>query len=169
MKKALVVYLLLGAGIAVQAAYYYPRLPDRVASHFDASGNPDDGMSRRSDVAVLMGVTAFVIALFLGTEAILRRIPISAVRRPHKDYWFAPERREATHKALSTEIRGIGCATLVFLAGVFQLSFQANLRPDRRLSDGVWVLLGLYLTFMFVWVVRFYYRFASIPDPPEPT
>lgn len=166
MKRAASIYLLLVALAALQVAYYYPRLPNVVASHFNEKGVADDWMSRKAFAACSLGTIVFVAALLLGIDVLQRRIPVSWMNMPHKDYWLAPERREETYRTLSTFMVWFGCAVLLTIIGVFQLALEANLRADKRLSNQMWILLGGYLVFTLLWAVQFYRRFKSLPSQP---
>ena len=46
--RVAVIYLGLLSLAILQAAWYYPRLPETVASHFSGSGIPDGWMSKQS-------------------------------------------------------------------------------------------------------------------------
>src|SRR3954468_21478203 len=73
-----------------------PQLPDRVATHFGAGGEPDGWMSRSSHL-LFMGVFGLAFPLFVvGLFFILRFLPDSGLNIPHRDYWLAPERRSET-------------------------------------------------------------------------
>jgi hypothetical protein len=50
----------------LQLAVYYPELPDRVASHFDAAGNPDGSMSKAGFLALTLALGVGDCLLFLG-------------------------------------------------------------------------------------------------------
>jgi uncharacterized membrane protein len=163
MKRALVVYLVLGAGIVVQQAYYYPKLPDRVASHFDGSGQPDGWMPRRSLVARTVGSSFFIIAAFLGAELFLLVVPPKHVL-PRDRYLVAPKQREATYRALRLMFLGYGSAMLLFVSGYFQSIVQANLRADRWLLNWSGVLFALWLAFLLViWPLLAGLRFPRRP------
>jgi uncharacterized membrane protein len=76
------------------AAYVWtsaPQLPERVATHFGAGGEPNGWMSRAGHVrfTLLFGliVPAFVIAIF----ATMPRFGDRWMNIPNKDYWLAPE------------------------------------------------------------------------------
>jgi uncharacterized membrane protein len=65
---------LAGGGIvllmALAAALLYPRLPERMAIHFSAAGEPDGYLARPLAVALLPGVAVAVLLLFKAIPAI---------------------------------------------------------------------------------------------------
>lgn len=166
------VYWLLAApiaAVAIQAFWYAPRLPERVASHFDAAGVPNGWSSRGELLATFGGMFALTSLGLLGLIAVLPRIPRPLVSLPRREHWLAPERRAATIADLRRRLAWFAFATQVFLAGTVQLAIEANLAPDPRLPSGpLYALLGGYLAFTLGWIVVFYRRFAKRPAAPAP-
>jgi uncharacterized membrane protein len=99
MKNRTVAWMCLGA-IAAAAlagvAWYYPRLPDMVASHFNARGEADGWTGKQSFALMQAGAIGFVALVFVPLVLFLPRIPKSMVNLPHRDYWLAPERADQT-------------------------------------------------------------------------
>ena len=102
---SLLVFIILLLLCIGHAAYYYPLLPDRVASHFGASGQPDAWSSKESFVKIYFFVIAFIAVLFPGIGLILGKIPASLINLPNKDHWLSPERREETIAVLIPLVR----------------------------------------------------------------
>jgi uncharacterized membrane protein len=152
--------------IAFQFAYYYPRLPVQVASHFDARGVPNDWSSKAGFFAIMGSVIALIALIFLGFGVWLPRMPVSIVNLPNKRYWFAPERRNETMSVLTGYMFWFGAATLAFMAGILQQTFEANLNPGQRL-DRPWLYLGPYLAVTAVWTILLLWRFGRIPKGPR--
>ena len=71
---AWLLFLMLMA-VAAHMAYYYPQLPDSVASHFGAGGRPDDWSSKGTYAAVIIAISAALALSFLGIGLLLRRLP----------------------------------------------------------------------------------------------
>jgi uncharacterized membrane protein len=164
MKRTVGLHVCLAVFAVAQAAYYYPRLPDTVASHFDLSGQPDRYMSKETVVAVHGGVVALLAAMFLGINFIIGKVPDTLVSMPNKDYWLAPERRTQTYDAISSLMLWFGCATIAFLLGAFQIAVHANLSEDRRMRNVVfWSLLAVYAIFVCAWLIRLILRFTKVP------
>ena len=68
---SLLVLLLLGA--VGQALLYYPRLPDRMASHFNAAGQADGWMSKRAFFGLDLGMQVGMAVLFVGITKLARQ------------------------------------------------------------------------------------------------
>lgn len=155
--------LLFGVVLALavgQLVYYYPRLPETVASHFDAGGRADDSMSTQmffTFMAVITGMTALmtlVISYAAGQTS-------EGINLPNKAYWLAPERREATLEYLSRTALVFGTATLALLVVMMHLSFRANFSPERSMGNAPWVVMLAYLGFLAVWIGRVFWRFRK--------
>jgi Domain of unknown function (DUF1648) len=148
--KAMAVYLLLIGLSAAQVAYYYPRLPDNVASHFDWMGRPDGWMSKSSFLAFEFGLTVFLAVLFaavgFGAQIWACAAP-RCLREPNgkTDESQASKQAEAV-EAMSASfvffIHWLGAATLVFMLAVFQMAIQANLGPDPVLRHVIPALIA---------------------------
>ncbi len=156
-------FWVLVLALAAQAVYYYPQLPERVASHFGAGGEAD-GWSSKTSFFVIEGlVVALMIGSFLVLPRWMRSLPEGLINLPNKAYWLAPERRESTFAAMGEGMLWCGVATLALLFIIFQWTIQANLAPPPKLPDGMWVLMAGYMAFVVVWAIRFHRSFALPP------
>lgn len=148
--------LALFAGILLlciaQAAYYYPFLPEKVASHFNASGMPDAWMDKGSFITTYLLVTSFAALLFPAMNLLLRILPLSMINLPNKDYWLAPKRKDAAFDRLASFFLLFGAATLALLLDIFHQAFLVSLGRAQSLEHPV-VSLVLYVGFTAVWSI----------------
>jgi uncharacterized membrane protein len=156
------VVLLAFTAAAGHLAYYYPRLPATVASHFGPSGQPDDWSSKRAYTVTVVAIAGLLALTFLGMGPFLRRLPSHMINFPNRDHWLAPERRDGSLAALVRLLHWIGIATLALLIAMNQLVFDANLNPPVNLSAASWILIGAYLAFVLVWTIWLYRRFRVV-------
>jgi uncharacterized membrane protein len=147
------------AAVAAHLAYYYPQLPDTIASHFGPSGQPDDWSSKRTYAAVILAIAAVLALAFLGIGLLLRRLPDYMINLPNRDYWLAPPRRDGAIATLMRLLHWFGLATLALLIAMNQLVFNANLHSPANLSSASWLLIGAYLAFALVWTTGLLWRF----------
>ena len=146
-----------------QTLFYYPKLPEQVASHFDAVGNPSGWSSRGGFFGISLGMIIAISVLFLVLSSVLHRLPRSMLNLPKKNYWLAPERREATYVFVRGQLLWFGFATQWFLVALLQLCIQANLAPGGRMGSGsFWFIFGSYLAFTLAWVLSFLVRFLRV-------
>ncbi len=153
------VVLLLCLG---QITYYYPVLPDRVASHFGASGNPDAWSSKDSFIKTSLFAVGLVAVLFSCIGCMLRKIPASLINLPNKDYWLAPERREKTFDILSQYFLWFGSATLLLLLDMLHQTFRVHLGKARSLEHPVTSIV-VYSGFSLIWSIRLIAKFKHRP------
>lgn len=160
MRFARTLFVVLIFLSVAQAAYYYPRLPEPMASHFDGSGAPNGWSSKTSFFTLGGFVIAMLAAVFLLLPAFLRMLPTGWINFPYKDYWLQPSRREESIARMSRELVFFGCASLFLLLAIFQAVYEANLREDRSAPGIVlWLPMTLYGAFTVIWCVRLFVIF----------
>lgn len=149
------------------AAYVWltaAQLPERVATHFGMAGEPNGWMTRAGHVQFTLlfglGVPAFVLGIF----AIIGRCGDRWLNIPNKEYWLAPERRQATFDFIARQGFWFAGLFIAFLAGIHHSILAANSRSPVALpaSDVGWIA-GPYLVATLVWVAIFIGRFARRP------
>jgi uncharacterized membrane protein len=147
--------------------HFLPRLPERIATHFDGKGVPKGWMSRATLGSFDFVFLVFVLSVVIGSALLVRALPATWINLPNRDHWFAPERRRQSHRRLLIHTLWFACALVAFLIGVNHLVFLANLQPAApRLSGiGIVSLLVAFLSVVVVWTVRLYRLF---PRPPRP-
>jgi uncharacterized membrane protein len=157
-KLSLGVFLGLCVLCVVQALYYYPMLPPIVPSHFGAGGKPDDWSSKGTFLTVYLVVIAVLAILFLGISFGLAHLPASLMSLPHKEYWLAPERRQATYAFLSSYLLWFASATLLLLFDLLYQTVQVQLGRSGELQHPL-LSLGLYVGFTVFWCAGLFIRF----------
>lgn len=170
---SLILFTLLLLLCLGHAAYYYPLLPDRVASHFGASGQPDAWSGKESFMKIYLMVIVFMAGLFPGIGLIMRRVPADLMNLPNKDYWLSPERRRETIDVLSRQFLWFGSATLLLLLDIFHQSFRVHLGKAQALEHP-WLSIVTYVVFTTFWSVALIVKFMRVPlsshsefKPPE--
>lgn len=154
--------LLLLAGVAVvQLLYYYPAMPDTMASHFDGAGRPNGFQSRDGFFALTAAMLGMVVVLFGGFRFLFRVLPARAINVPDREYWLAPERFDDTIDFMVRQMEWMGVATLLLLILVLQGVFEANQSSEPMLDSTMWWLLGGYFLYTAVWLFRFLRRFRK--------
>ena len=75
--------------LVVLAAFYfsslYSRLPDVVASHFDAHGLPNGWQTKTAFFGFFVAITALATVLALAVPRIIRAVPVDLVNLPNKN------------------------------------------------------------------------------------
>lgn len=149
-----------------QAAWYHPQLPALVAAHFDAVGRANGWMPREHFFQYQVVLTLGFAAFFFSLAFVSRILPVAWLNVPHKDYWLAPGRREATRQRIARLILAAGCGALAFFAFLHQRVCQANLDGTRRLTPSFGVIFAASLLLIVGPVVPVLWRFLRKPPAP---
>lgn len=158
---------LLATGVlhAIVVAMVAPGLPDRVPTHFGASGV--DSWSSRSAALWMFGLLgAGTLLLFAVIALVTEKIPTSLINAPNKDWWTAtPERESLMRRRMTNDMFVFGGATMLLITLVTADTSRAAQMENPEVG---WVAtLGLvgYLLFtvaFLIWMVV--HRFARGPE-----
>lgn len=144
-----------------QSIFSFPQLPERMASHFGASGLPNGWMTKEAFFilyAVMIGLAAAVE--FFPARSIARSSP-ARINLPNKEYWLAPERRAGTFAYFAQFFAWYGCAVLSTEVIAIGLAIQTNLNPPPRMPVGpIFTLISAFLLFNVIAVAQLYLRFS---------
>jgi uncharacterized membrane protein len=146
-------------GLSLQA-YYWPQMPERMATHFGMNGHPNGWMSRSAATLFQCVLQAIMPIVFIGIAWSLPRFPNSMINLPHKEYWLAPERRAATLGHMTNMLLGISLAISIFIVVIAHLVFEANRRNEPLPTTPFVVFLILFLATVFsvtgysIWTLR---------------
>ncbi len=109
----------------------YDQLPEKIASHFDASGRTNGSMSREGLAWFLVIFSIVLPGMMIASAAITNRIPASKINLPNREYWLAPERLGETRAFLFRFMLWIASLTVLFIAGLHWVILQSN-RPGEE-------------------------------------
>lgn len=134
-------------------------LPPLVASHFAADGRANGWMSREA-YAWMMALMSLVTPYAVwGAAAWLPRRWPRLVNLPFRDYWLAPERREATLARLGRMGLWMGLLSAALIAGIHVEVVLANRRVPPAAGDGMLWVLGPFVVAIVALVVWTAWRF----------
>ncbi len=143
-KLSLSVALILWALYILHALYYYPQLPDTVASHFDTFGRPDGWLNKSSYLIGSLIAAGSCMFVILGFSFAIHRLPDSIIDRfvniPNKDYWLAPEHRRKTLDAFSRCGFWTASAVLLIMFGLNHQAIQVNIGNADSLKHGMMII-----------------------------
>lgn len=148
------VYILITAG----------QLPPRVASHFGGDGLANGYMSRDGYRLFML---LFTVGLPLLMVAVVGGLPARFPKwsnLPHKDHWFAPERRDDSLAFLRRHAYWFGTLLVFFMTAIHTLIIQANAQTPPRLAEGPFLgMMAVFLGGLAVWIVALLWRFRKPP------
>ncbi|MEO6590257.1 MAG: DUF1648 domain-containing protein [Pyrinomonadaceae bacterium] len=153
----IVLFFLIGV-FAAHCIFYYPNLPPEMASHFDAAGRPNAYISKEKFFAFESLILLLIILEFTFLPWIIGKMPNRLINMPNKDYWFAAERRAGTLVTIQHFFEWFSASLLALFIGINQLVFRSNLNGET-LSANSWLIIGAFLLFVIVWLIKFVRRF----------
>ena len=158
-KISLIVFIILLLLCISHAAYYYPLLPDRVASHFGISGQADAWSGKETFVKIYLAAVTVIAVLFSGIGHIVRKIPADLMNLPNKEYWLSLERKQETVAVLSRQFLWFGSATLLLLLDMMHQTFRVHLGKAQALDHPI-ASIVLYIAFSVLWSIGLIVKFA---------
>ena len=153
----------LAATLLVAGVFVYvtgQALPDRVASHFGASGLADSFMTRSGYVTFMLClVVGLPLVMVVSMAAIFRRAG-NSMNIPNRDYWLASERRPGTVVFLINNATRLAIGMTVFLCFVHKLVVDANARTPPALDNPpIFAAMGVFLVCVTLWIAWLYFAF----------
>ena len=152
--------IVVGAFIAATTG----QLPARVASHFGPGDLPNGWMSRDGYLVFMLGFGLLLPPVVVGAIGWLPKIAPRAINIPHRDFWLAPSRRDATLAALAAHACWLGCLLVLFIAGIHYAILEANASvPPRLPAELFWMLMIAFLAALALWIGALFLRFRNGP------
>jgi uncharacterized membrane protein len=143
-------------------AWSASQLPERIATHFNLSGQPNGWMSRSANQWLVLLLSLFFPSLVVVLSYVARFVP-GIVNIPDRDYWLAPERRKDTSNYLVRHSIWFACLAVWFVMGIEYSIVQANKQSLPHLSNSMLLLvLGPFLIGTAVWAAILLRHFRRI-------
>lgn len=162
-KVALKILTLLFVVAIAQAAFYFGRLPDRVATHFDIQGNADGWSGRRAATLMMLGFQCGMPLFILAMGKLASRMPESMLNIPDKEYWMHPDRKAYALQVTADYLTWIAVLVALFIAVLNHLTFLAN-RDSAPLRLGWFAAaMMLFLLTVLVLTIRMVLHFKIRP------
>ena len=156
--------ILLWLAFASFVALTATQLPERVATHFGASGEANGWMTRGGHVQFTLIMGLIVPGAFLGIFALIRRFQGRSLNIPHKDYWLAPERRQQTFDFIQRQGFWFAALLIAFFAAIHESILVANRHTPALLSlSHVGWIVGGFATAAIAWALLFVGHFFRRP------
>ncbi len=158
-RLASLISLAIGGLSVVRIVQVWDQLPERMASHYGPSGQPNGFMSRDEFFIFYFVVFGLVVLLFSTMPALLTRIPRELVNIPHREYWLTDERWPEALERMGDWMSWFGTAMATLAAAVLHLVLRSNLSRAPLDNTAMLVILGSFFAFTGIWLVRLYRAF----------
>ncbi len=138
-------------------------LPDRVATHFNMDGIPDDTMTLfQYQIFISVFTILFPIFMCFMIGVLPGLIPTFA-NIPNRDFWFSPAQKQKTLNYLFSMGGVMGIVMALFFVGMNLVTVLANKNVPQQLPMvPFFILLGLYLLSVLIWVILLTLKFKRI-------
>lgn len=153
--RSLAAIISCGFGLvsALRVAHVWDRLPERMASHYNASGQPDGFMMRSDFFIFYAGIFGLVILLFMTMPNVLSYIPRELVNIPHREFWLTDERWPQAVDLLGRWMAWFGVGLAVLAAAVLQLVLRSNLAHQPLENTAMWCILCGFFVLCGYWLI----------------
>lgn len=161
IRPSVVFWLFSLAVLAIATALSASWLPERVATHFGASGRADGWMPRGEWITSFLLASVGIPAFTLGILFAVRYFPPSLLNVPHADYWRSPGHYPEACRFLFFHAFWFAGLQTLWFAGVQLLTLEANRAVPAALDPlKAGVLTAALLAGIVVWPVAIYRYFA---------
>jgi uncharacterized membrane protein len=157
----IILFVLIGVFFA-QIIFYYPNLPEIVATHFDGTGRADGFMTKQNFVIFEVVFLLLIVGEFALLPLLIEKMPNSLINLPNKSYWLAEERRAETFGNIRSYFQWFSILLLTLFIAVNQMVFRANINRENLLSTVLWLIIGAFMVFVVVWLIKFVSQFRRI-------
>ena len=154
-------FAIVVAAIA-ECIHDFPLLPDRLASHFAASGMPNGWMTKQQFFITYAVVFVPALLVEFWVSHRIENKPDAKLNLPNKEYWLAPERRANTFAYFDSFFAWYGCAFLFVEVFAMGLAMRANFDTSPKLPTGpIFSVITGFVLFNIAAVIAVYRRFAT--------
>jgi uncharacterized membrane protein len=161
LPRSIFVVIVLAA--IAQCIFSFSQLPERVASHFAASGVPNGWMAKQAFFAIYAVMIALAAVVEIYPARSIGGRSSARINLPNKEYWLAPERRVLTMAYFEKFSAWYGCAFLLTFVLIMGLAIEANLNPPPRLPPGpTLAIISGFVAFNLAALIQMFRRFSKI-------
>jgi len=157
-----ILWMLSVVVMIAQLLIFWPDLPNRMASHFDMSGNPN-GWSSKSTFLILWIFLIIIINIWMPlTGIIIKKCPRWMINVPNKEYWFGSEQNIARLLEIMDNTMGMIFfgVNLIFIYA-FHYTYEINLNGATSLE--IW---PIFIPIVFVTIFPLIYLLKRLQIPP---
>jgi uncharacterized membrane protein len=131
--------------------------PEQMAAHFNVQGNPDRFVPRDQFFWFEIQTALIVIGVSILPQLLFLVLPAELISMPNREYWLAPERRNATVDRLSSFGAILFGIILLVVHAAFEVSVQANLQQpiffNFQLMNVIMVSSLVLIGLLLAWLI----------------
>jgi hypothetical protein len=158
-------WLCLTAAVIASGAFIaatVPQLPAHVSSHFVSDGRANGWMTRDAYLTSTLAMAVLLPMAVAGLLSVVPRVGRRGLSIPHRDYWFASDRRDKTAATLGVFACWLGVMLAIFFAAIHYTILEANASVPARLPAMLFfVVMACFFAAMLLWVGALHVRFRK--------
>ncbi|MBK9247507.1 MAG: DUF1648 domain-containing protein [Ignavibacteria bacterium] len=145
--------------------YFYPILPENIAVHFNFSGEPDGWQHKGTFFLLFSMLIIGMNGLFFGIPIIIRKLPISMINLPNKEYWLSPHRAEHTYQWFDNAFKHWGLMINFLLIMTFIVTCYSNsIFPVQLSSSFLMPSLSMFVMLTGIIIYSLVSKFRKLPE-----
>jgi len=145
----------------LQIIFYYPQMPEVMASHFDGAGVPNAWSGRDGFFALYAAILVMLAVVFLYLPKWSEKRANFGMKIPHREYWLAPERIQQTRQFFRRQMLIMGIVHLLLAIVTIQMAIVANFNESPVLDSRIFSILIAYFVFLTIWLIYFFLHFRK--------
>ncbi|MCX6174982.1 MAG: DUF1648 domain-containing protein [Ignavibacteriales bacterium] len=146
--------------------FYYPHLPETIASHFNMRNEPDAWISKQTSIVIHFATMVFLAVMFSCIIYFVPKLPKTMINLPNKDYWLNEKNREETFLVFRRFMFWLGSITIGFLTFIIQEVYNTNISGKGKLTFAVWIYFAFMLITMSFLTIKMIIYFSKIDKQP---
>ena len=145
----------------IQIVFYYPQMPEVMASHFDGVGTPNAWSGKNGFFAIYGAILIMLAVVFLYVPKWSEKRSNFGMKLPHREYWLAPEHIVQTQQFFRRQMLIMGIVHLLLAIVTIQMAIAANFNESPILDRRIFSLLVAYFIFLAIWLIYFFLHFRK--------
>lgn len=136
----------------------------QMAAHFNIQGEPDRFVSKMEFFWFQVQTLLIVLGVGILLQALISFVPAEMVNMPNREYWLAPERRNATMDRFGSFTAFMSGVMLLAVHAGFEFAAYANLAsPIHFNAQGMMIVMVAVFIGIGIMLVQFMISFRIPP------
>ncbi len=136
-------------------------LPERIATHFNFSGQPDGWQNQSTFILISCFLFAALAGMFLFIAWVITVSPPELLNMPNKKYWLSAERKPNTLNLLRTYILWFAVFVQAFLGYIMHSIIMFNSLSSQQTNLPITKPLIIFGTGTMIWLILMFRQFRN--------
>lgn len=155
------IFIFINIILLFEFVYFYPLLPEKMASHFNFSGNADSWSDKNTFFIIFICIYFVSVGLIFLLSLLLPKFPNSMINMPNKEKLLSPERREITLSYISGFLINICSLVALLFVVINYFAFDVNIHRRAGLPVNVIFIVVAFVVLINVFMFRMLKKLKS--------